>query len=214
MGRILEACCVSPEEARRAAVNGAGRIELCECLEVGGVTPSDSAIAESVASGLPVFVLVRPRGGSFVFNAEEERQMVLSIGRCRNLGAAGVVIGALNADGTVDVEMMRRLVAEARGNGTERPLGLTFHRAFDEAADPFTALETIIGLDFDRILTSGQKPSAFEGRALIAQLVEKAAGRIIIMPGAGITPDNLEIIANDTKAVEFHGTRICSRNQY
>lgn len=103
--------------------------------------------------------------------------------------------------------LMTRLVAAARSLG----LGVTFHRAFDQCRDPFAALEQIIELGCDRILTSGQAPTAFEGRELIAQLVQKAAGRIIIMPGAGITPDNLETIANDTKAVELHGTKICSR---
>lgn len=211
MKRILEACCTSPEQVRAAALNGAGRVELCECIEVGGVTPSEKAVEESVAAGLPVFVLVRPRGGDFFFNREEEELMAGSIRRCRELGASGVVIGALNADRTVNREMMARLMAEARGNGKERPLAVTFHRAFDEVRDPFEALEEIIGLGFDRILTSGQEPTAFEGRKLIAELVERAGGRIIIMPGSGVTPDNLDIIADETKAVEFHGTKICSR---
>lgn len=211
MKRILEACCTSPEQVRAASLNGAGRVELCECIEVGGVTPSEKAVEESVVAGLPVFVLVRPRGGDFFFNREEEELMAGSIRRCRELGASGVVIGALNADWTVNREMMARLVTEARGNDKERPLAVTFHRAFDEVRDPFEALEEIIGLGFDRILTSGQEPTAFEGRKLIAELVERAGGRIIIMPGSGVTPDNLDIIADETKAVEFHGTKICSR---
>ena len=213
MARLLEACCTSAAEARTALEGGAGRIELCEEIAIGGVTPSEANIAETVALGLPVNVLVRPRGGNFVFNEEEERQMLRSIDACRRLGAAGVVIGALKEDGSIDLPMMGRLVSRARGNGSERRLSVTFHRAFDECAEPFKALEQIIGLGCDRLLTSGQKPSAYEGMELIAELVKRADGRIIIMPGAGITPANLDIIENETGAVEFHGTRICHSEQ-
>lgn len=212
MNRLLEACCTSVEEVEAAVRGGAGRIELCECLEVGGVTPSPDNIRAAVACGIPVNVLVRPRGGNFVFSAGEEAAMARDIALCRELGAAGVVIGALRPDGSVDMPLMRRLVAVARGSGGERPLSVTFHRAFDECADPLKALEDIISLGCDRLLTSGQQPSAYKGRALISELVAKAAGRIIVMPGAGITPSNLDVIATETNAVEFHGTRICSRN--
>ena len=211
MIRVLEACCVSPEQVRTAADNGAGRIELCERLDLGGITPSDENIAESVAAGIPVYVLVRPRGGNFVFNSEEEMLMAESIRRCRALGASGVVIGSLLPDGSVDTDMMERLIAVAHGRQGERPLGVTFHRAFDRTSDPFAALETIISLGCERILTSGQKPTALEGRVLIAELVKRAGKRIVIMPGSGVTPDNLRIIEQETNAVEFHGTRICSR---
>lgn len=213
MARLLESCCTSAAEARTALEGGAGRIELCEEIAIGGVTPSEANIAETVALGLPVNVLVRPRGGNFVFNEEEERQMLRSIDTCRRLGAAGVVIGALKKDGSIDLPMMGRLVSRARGNGSERRLSVTFHRAFDECAEPFAALDQIIALGCDRLLTSGQKPSAYEGMELIAELVKRADGRIIIMPGAGITPANLDIIENETGAVEFHGTRICHSEQ-
>lgn len=213
MARLLEACCTSAAEAKAAFECGADRIELCEDIAVGGVTPSEACIAGTVALGLPVNVLVRPRGGDFVFNEEEERQMLRSIDACHRLGAAGVVIGALTEEGEIDIPMMERLVARARGKGSERRLSVTFHRAFDECAEPFKALEQIIGLGCDRLLTSGQKPSAYEGMELIAELVKRADGRIIIMPGAGITPANLDIIENETGAVEFHGTRICHSEQ-
>lgn len=213
MARLLESCCTSAAEARTALEGGAGRIELCEDIAIGGVTPSEANIAETVALGLPVNVLVRPRGGNFVFNEEEERQMLRSIDACRRLGAAGVVIGALKEDGSIDLPMMGRLVSRARGNGSERRLSVTFHRAFDECAEPFAALDQIIALGCDRLLTSGQKPSAYEGMGLIAELVKRAASRIIVMPGAGITPANLDIIENETGAVEFHGTRICHSEQ-
>lgn len=210
MARLLESCCTSAFEARTALEGGAGRIELCEEIAIGGVTPSEANIAETVALGLPVNVLVRPRGGNFVFNEEEERQMLSAIDACRRLGAAGVVIGALKEDGSIDLPMMGRLVSRARGNGSERRLSVTFHRAFDECAEPFAALDQIIALGCDRLLTSGQKPSAYEGMGLIAELVKRAASRIIVMPGAGITPANLDEIEKKTGAVEFHGTRICS----
>ena len=211
-GRLLEACCTSAEEVRRAIAGGAGRIELCARIDVGGVTPDDDTVREAVALGrdsdVPVNVLVRPRGGDFVYSAEEETEMAASIERARALGAAGVVIGALHADGSIDTGMMRRLIAVAHGNNT--PLSVTFHRAFDECSDPFEALEQIIRLGCNRLLTSGQAPSAYEGRDLIAELVKAAGGRIIIMPGAGITPDKLDAIAEATGATEFHGTRIGS----
>lgn len=209
MSILLEACCTSAEQAARALEKGASRIELCECIEVGGVTPSEDNISATVALGLPVNVLVRPRGGNFVFSEEEERRMLEDIRMCRRCGASGVVIGALDPNGDIDMAMMEHLVAEARGEKGERRLSVTFHRAFDECRDPYSAFEQIVSLGCDRLLTSGQKPTACEGRELIAGLVRKAAGRITVMPGAGITPDNLAAIAESTGAVEFHGTRIC-----
>lgn len=207
--RILEACCTSAEQVFAAAKAGADRAELCENLEVGGTTPSDEAISAAVKAGIPVNVLVRPRGGDFTFNAEEEEQMALAIGRCRELGAAGVVIGALLPDGSVDTGMMGRLLEKAHGSNGERRLSATFHRAIDECADPLQALETIIALGFDRILTSGHEASAIKGRALLAEMVRRAGGRIIIMPGAGVTSENVHELAEITGATEFHGTRIC-----
>lgn len=210
MARLLEACCVNAAQAKAALEGGAGRIELCEDIAAGGVTPAERNIAETVALGLPVNVLVRPRGGNFVFTAEEEARMLASIDACRRLGAAGVVIGALKEDGSIDMPMMERLVARARGNDGKRRLSVTFHRAFDECSDPAEALEQIISLGCDRLLSSGQQPSAGEGQELLAALVRQAGGRIIVMPGAGITPANLDEIEKKTGAVEFHGTRICS----
>lgn len=210
MARLLEACCVNAAQAKAALEGGAGRIELCEDIAVGGVTPAERNIAGTVALGLPVNVLVRPRGGNFVFSAEEEARMLAGIDACRRLGAAGVVIGALKEDGSIDMPMMERLVARARGNDGERRLSVTFHRAFDECPDPAEALEQIISLGCDRLLSSGQQPLAGEGQELLAALVRQAGGRIIVMPGAGITPSNLDEIEKKTGAVEFHGTRICS----
>lgn len=201
MGRFVEVCCVSSADVREAAEGGAGRVELCENLEVGGVTPSRELLEEVMrVSPIPVNVLVRPRGGDFVFSPEEEAAMVRDIRMCKELGVNGVVIGALRADAGIDVEMTARLVEEAR------PLSVTFHRAFDCCRDPFAALEEIISIGCDRILTSGQKDSSYEGRELLARLVEAAAGRIVIMPGGGVRVSNISEIEEVTKAVEFHST--------
>lgn len=204
-GILLEACCVDSAQALAAKNAGAGRIELCEDIAVGGVTPSAANIVATIAVGLPVNVLVRPRGGDFVYSADEIYRTRESVLLCAELGASGVVIGALTGDGRIDVDAIRPLVELAHAKG----LSVTFHRAFDECTDPFEGLEQIISMGCDRLLTSGQKSSAYEGRELIAKLVEQAAGRIVIMPGAGITSANLGEICRATSAVEFHGTRIC-----
>lgn len=201
MGRFLEVCSVSVADVREAAAGGAGRIELCENIEVGGVTPSQELIGEVLrVSPLPVNVLVRPRGGDFVFTADEEAQMRESILMCRRMGVNGVVIGALRRDGSVDTEMMRRLV-DAAG-----PMPVTFHRAFDCCSEPYRALEEIISLGCSRLLTSGQKESAYDGRELIAGLVSRAGGRIVIMPGGGVRTSNIAEIEAATRAAEFHST--------
>ena len=224
MKLFCEVCCPTLDAVARAAAAGAGRIELCERLEVGGVTPAEELIREALAvaggsaeagpqsvhgnvpangpSPVPVNVLIRPREGNFVYNEEEAAQILASIALCKRLGVNGVVIGALRPDGSVDMALMSRLVEAAR------PLSITFHRAFDECSDVFAALEDIISLGIDRILTSGHCADAWEGRFALRDLVARAAGRIVIMPGCGITPANLPVIAATTSATEFHGSRI------
>ena len=204
MKLFCEVCCPTHDAVARAVAAGAGRIELCERLEVGGVTPSEALIREAlaIAGDIPVNVLIRPREGNFVFNEEEAAQMLASIELCKRLGVNGVVIGALRPDGSVDMALMRRLMEAAW------PLSITFHRAFDECSDVFTALEDIISLGIDRLLTSGHCADAWEGRFVLCDLVARAAGRIVIMPGCGITPANLSEIAATTRAAEFHGSRI------
>ena len=204
MKLFCEVCCPTHDAVARAVAAGAGRIELCERLEVGGVTPSEALIREAlaIAGDIPVNVLIRPREGNFVFNEEEAAQMLASIELCKRLGVNGVVIGALRPDGSVDMALMRRLMEAAR------PLSITFHRAFDECSDVFAALEDIISLGIDRLLTSGHCADAWEGRFVLCDLVARAAGRIVIMPGCGITPANLPEIAATTQATEFHGSRI------
>ena len=201
MKYFREACCTSVEAVRAAERTGARRIELCEQLEIGGVTPSEALLREALAAtALPVNVLIRPRGGDFVYNESELARMLSDIRLCRELGAAGIVIGALTPSGDVDLAVMRTLVAQAR------PLPVTFHRAFDESADPLSALEDIISLGCERLLTSGHAPDAFAGRGFLGTLVQKAAGRIIVMPGCGVRPGNIGRIAEASGASEFHSS--------
>ncbi|MDY2858046.1 MAG: copper homeostasis protein CutC [Candidatus Cryptobacteroides sp.] len=201
MEYFLESCCTDVEQIRRAQEAGARRIELCEKLAVGGVTPSAELLKAAISvAKVPVNVLVRPRGGDFVFSAAEADTMLRDIELCREAGAAAVVIGALDSRGDVDMPLMRRLCDVASG------MSVTFHRAFDVCADPLAAFEDVLALGCDRLLTSGHESDAFKGRFFIAELVERAAGRIIVMPGCGVRRSNIARIAADTGAVEFHAS--------
>ena len=196
------------EAVRAAGRIGASRIELCERLDVGGVTPSEAMLRETLAeTSLPVNVLVRPREGNFVYSEAEVEAMLENIRICGRLGANGVVIGALRADGSVDTEVTGRLVKEARTLG----LQVTFHRAFDECTTPMEALEDIIGLGCERLLTSGHAPDAYAGREMIGRLVRAAAGRIVIMAGCGVRPGNIATIAAASGAPEFHSSWLKER---
>lgn len=200
--RFLECCCTSFEEAAEAEKGGAQRVELCSELGIGGVTPPMDMVRQTIRDcrQLAVNVLIRPRGGDFVYNEDEIQQMLDSIKECKALGVNAVVIGALHSDGSIDKDTARRLIDEAR------PMKITFHRAFDECADPQKALEDIIGLGCERLLTSGHEPDAFTGRFLIAALVKQARGRIVIMAGGGVRPHNIARIEAETGATEFHSS--------
>ena len=201
MEYFLESCCTDVEQIRRAQEAGARRIELCENLAVGGVTPAAELLKAAISvAKVPVNVLVRPRGGDFVFSAAEADTMLRDIELGREAGAAAVVIGALDSRGDVDMPLMRRLCDAASG------MSVTFHRAFDVCADPLAAFEDVLALGCDRLLTSGHESDAFKGRFFIAELVERAAGRIIVMPGCGVRRSNIARIAADTGAVEFHAS--------
>ena len=197
MEKLFECCCTSTEQIDYARKHGARRIELCEKLEVGGVTPSRELLDEAMqVSDIPVNVLIRPRGGSFVFDESEVQQMLQDIELCAELGASGVVIGALDANGDVDMPVMRRLVGKAR----EKGLSVTFHRAFDVCADPHRAFGQIVELGCDRLLTSGHEADAYTGRALIAEL--QSLRQIIVMAGCGVRPSNIDAIIAD----EYHAS--------
>jgi len=183
---------------------GTGRLELCANLDVGGLTPPIDLVFQVVdaVSPLPVNVLVRPRGGDFVYNPHEVDLMLRTIDSCKAAGASGIVIGALTGRADVDMDLMRELILRAR------PLSVTFHRAFDETRDPLRSFEDIIALGCDRLLTSGHAANAWEGRELIAELVRRSQGRIVVMPGCGVRPDNISALAAFTGAGEFHGTAL------
>lgn len=195
----LEICAGSIQSAVAAQAGGAHRIELCQSLEQGGTTPSYGLIKEVLKRlTIPVFVLIRPRPGNFCYDAAEQAIMAADVAQCRALGCAGVVIGALDEGGRVAVAACQALI-EAAG-----PLQITFHRAFDVCLDQRQALEEIIALGCHRVLTSGGQASAPAGQAQLAALVQQAAGRTSIMPGAGITPSTLGPLLAATGATEFH----------
>ena len=200
--RKIEVCCSSLYEAREAEAGGAIRIELCGAIACGGVTPSYGVIRSIIDAGLnlDVNVLIRSREGGFYYTADEVDAMCRDIEFCREAGVNGVVIGALTKTGEIDVEACRKMI-NAAGD-----MSVTFHRAFDVCTNPQKALEQIIELGCDRLLTSGCQASAERGAEFIAQLVEQAAGRIIVMPGAGIRPSNIAKIEKITRAAEFHST--------
>ncbi len=199
--RQLEICAGSLPSALAAQAGGAHRVELCQNLEQGGTTPSYGLIkAVRARLEIPVFVLIRPRPGGFVYSPDELAVMRADIDMCRELGCAGVVLGVLTAAGRVDVAACRALIAAAG------PLQVTFHRAFDACPDQPGALEDVIGLGCQRLLTSGGQPTAAAGQARLAALVAQAAGRIEIMPGAGIGAANVQALATGTGAPAFHAS--------
>lgn len=199
--RFLECCCTDAAEAIEAQAGGAGRVELCEDLPCGGITPSRSNIEATLrAVNIPVNVLIRARGGDFVYDEAEIKEMVESVRMCRELGVNGVVVGALRKDGSIDTETVRRLLAEAEG------LHVTFHRAFDECADPFKALEDIIALGCDRLLTAGHAANVNDGEETLKELNIKANGRIIILAGSGVRPANIARLEAESGVAEFHSS--------
>ena len=198
---ILEIAANSVASALAAQEGGAGRVELCTALELGGLTPSHAQIALTRERlHIPLVVLIRPRAGDFRYSDLECETMQRNIETCAALGCDGVVLGVLNADGKVDIARCRALI------GAAGKCGVTFHRAFDLSRDPAQALEDIVALGCERILTSGAQASAPEGAALIRDLVVQAAGRLAVMPGAGVTAQNIAALATTTGAHEFHAS--------
>ncbi len=197
----IEICCGSIQSAANAKAGGAVRVELCQGLIEGGTTPSPSTINYAVKElGLQVFVLVRPRGGDFCYNELEIKTMEEDVEFCKRAGVAGIVVGFLHPDGSIDTELTRRFVKLAA------PLPVTFHRAFDRCPEPLKALEQIIDCGCARILTSGCRPTAMEGADLLKQLVKQANGRIKILAGSGVTPENAAVLREKTGAPEIHGS--------
>ena len=227
---LLEVCCGNPESVDAAALGGARRIELCADLEADGLTPPMAWVREAKARypSLTIHVLIRPRAGDFVYCSEEADLMAQQVEDAMEAGADGIVLGALTPEGGVDAPLMERLVslvdsfnlaAELQRSdlchaandshffpGTARRVSITFHRAFDRCRQPFEALEQIIGLGFDRILTSGQETTAEEGVETLRELRRRARGRILILPGGGVTPGNAARILERTGCTEIHAS--------
>ena len=196
----VEVCANGVESCLAAQEGGADRVELCAGIPEGGTTPSygEIKVARRVLKTTRLHVIIRPRGGDFLYTDLEVERIAADIAVCRELGVDGVVFGCLKADGTVDMERNRYLMSCSRG------MSVTFHRAFDRTADPAKALEDIIALGCDRILTSGQQPKAIQGTDLLARLNRQAAGRIILMAGSGVTEQNILDIREATGLTEFH----------
>lgn len=195
----LEVVCYNIGSVAEAVAGGADRIELCASPGEGGTTPSQGTILRAKGiSDVPVFVMIRPRGGDFLYSDLEFEVMKEDIRIAKQSGADGVVLGILKKDGTIDKDRCAELI------GLAYPMGVSCHRAFDMARNPLLALEDCIEAGFHRILTSGQQPSVEKGLPLLRQLVEKAAGRISIMPGAGIREQNVQEIVRESRAKEIH----------
>ena len=197
---MVEICANGVESCLAAQEGGADRVELCAGIPEGGTTPSygEIKVARRVLTTTRLHVIIRPRGGDFLYTDLEVERMAEDIAMCRQLGVDGVVFGCLNADGTFDLEKNRYLMECSRG------MSVTCHRAFDRVVNPEQALEDVIALGFDRILTSGQQPKAEQGIDLLAKLNRQADGRIILMAGSGVTEQNIRRIREATGLTEFH----------
>ncbi len=196
----IEICANSLDSAYNAQLAGADRVELCAGIPEGGTTPSFGTIlhARDILTTTELNVIIRPRGGDFLYSDYELDSMYDDIRAAREVGADGVVLGCLDEEGNVNIEVMKILIAEAGD------MNITFHRAFDMCRNPRRALEDLIDLGIDRVLTSGAKATAVEGIPLLKSLVDQAEDRIIIMPGCGINAGNIRRIADETGAREFH----------
>jgi len=205
--RLLEICIDDLQSGLNAEEGGADRIELCSALDQDGLSPSFE-LAQTCLDRLtiPIFPMIRPRGGDFVYSDEEIKSMIEDIHRFKAMGVHGLVFGVLQSDGQIDKRRTAQLIQAAA------PLPITFHRAFDRTPDPFSALRTLIELDVDRVLTSGQKGTALEGKSLLSDLVEQASDQIIIMPGAGVSSGNIQELL-ETGAIEYHGALKAGRTK-
>ncbi|MBI5857465.1 MAG: copper homeostasis protein CutC [Sphingobacteriales bacterium] len=200
-GYIIEIATSDFSTTKSAVEGGADRIELCANLAEGGTTPSYGTIKQCrEAFNVLLYPIIRPRGGDFLYSKDEFAIMMNDVKLCKQLGCDGVVIGLLNMDGTIDIVRAAQLIEVAY------PMGVTFHRAFDRCREPFEALEQLIEIGCERILTSGQRPSVTDGVELIAELNRKADDRIIIMPGSGVRKENIKMLAEKTGCTEFHSS--------
>lgn len=200
--KLFEKCVGNYSEAAEAEILGADRIEFCDNLIEGGTTPSYGNIKKVINTlKIPAMVIIRPRGGNFEFSKDEADIMIEDIRMCKELGAYGVVIGALKGN-EIDLELTKRLVEEAK------PMKITFHMAFDEIEDKKKAIDELVDLGVDRILTKGGTEDAMAGKDVLKELVEYANDRIIVMPGKGVNKENRDYLLEYTGAKEIHGTKV------
>ena len=198
---ILEIATSDFETTKSAVEGGADRIELCANLNEGGTTPCYGTIYQCRERfDVLLYPIIRPRGGDFLYTDDEYEIMLHDVKLCKQLGCDGIVIGLLNNDGAIDGIRTAALIEIAY------PMGVTFHRAFDRCRDPWEAMEQLIEIGCERILTSGQQPTANEGMELIAELNRIADHRIIIMPGSGVRRENIKLLAEKTGCKEFHSS--------
>jgi len=201
MNYIIEIATSDFSTTESAIEGGADRIELCANLAEGGTTPSLGTVIKCREKfTVSLFPIIRPRGGDFLYGKDEFGIMAKDISLFKAIGCDGIVVGMLNIDGTIDMIRMADVVEQAY------PMSVTFHRAFDRCKDPFVALEELIEIGCERILTSGQRPSVVDGVDLVAELNKAADNRIIIMPGSGVRKDNIKMLAERTGCVEFHSS--------
>jgi len=200
---VKEACVGSFIEAENAELAGADRVELCENLFEGGTTPSYGTVKKALEKiGIPIFPMIRPRGGNFCYSASEVEIMIEDIRLFKRLGVQGVVLGVLTKDNGIDYPLLRRLLKESSG------MEVTFHKAIDEIKNPLGEVEKLIDLGVARILTSGKSDTALEGEVLLNKLIEMAEGRIKIVVAGKVTRDNLQTVKAKIPAPEFHGKKI------
>lgn len=201
---LLEIAVTSPEGAAAAVAAGADRLEVCEALEIGGITSNPETVAAvlQAAGNIGVHALIRPRGGNFVYSEAETDLMLAQARRTAASGVAGLVIGALNADGQVDVDSMKSLISQAKAVNPE--IELTFHRAIDAAVDPVTAIGVLIDLGFTRVLSSGGAPAAPDGVPTLRAMAAAAGGRLQVMAGGGMRPETIAtVLEAGVDAVHF-----------
>jgi copper homeostasis protein len=201
MNYTIEIATTDFESTKAAVEGGADRIELCTALSEGGITPSYGLIKKCRdAFSIPLFPIIRPRAGDFLYSDEEFEIMLEDVRICKEAGCDGIVSGILKKDGSIDKKRTIKMIEAAY------PMEFTFHRAFDRCKEPFEAMEELIAMGCQRILTSGQQPTATAGIDLIRKLVKAADSRIIIMPGSGVRKENIKQLADETSAVEFHSS--------
>lgn len=197
---ILEVCVDTLDDAITSRDAGVGRIELCSSLEIGGLTPSHGLVKNAIFPDVPVFAMIRPRGGDFVYSEHEVTCMLTDIDCLQESGVSGFVFGALNSQGNLDGPVLERLICACKG------LPTTLNRAFDLCVDPLYSLEVALQLGFDRILTSDAAPSVVTGLPLLKKLFAKAKDQITIMPGGGVTPETAENLLDELPIREIHAS--------